>query len=46
MTTKQRLEKYKQEHCKNCKNKNGNNCEIRVFYTPDVICTKCVYYER
>lgn len=46
MTTKQRLEKYIQEHCKNCKNRKGQDCEIRVFETQDSICTKCVYYER
>lgn len=33
MTTKQRLEKYTQEHCKNCKNRKGQDCEIRVFQT-------------
>lgn len=46
MTTKQRLEKYKQEQCKNCKNKKEQDCEIRTFNCNNVICTKCVRYER
>ena len=46
MTNQERIKKYKEEHCSRCKNKTKNDCEIRVFQTGDVICTKCVYYER
>lgn len=46
MTTKQRLEKYIQEQCKNCKNRKGQECEIRTFECNNIICTKCVRYER
>lgn len=46
MTTKQRLEKYKQEQCKNCKNRKEQDCEIRVFKTENEICTRCLNYER
>lgn len=46
MTEKEREQKYKQEYCTRCKNKDKNDCEIRVFRVQDVICTKCVNYER
>lgn len=46
MTTKQRLEKYKQEQCKNCKNRKKQDCEIRVFKTEKETVTKCDCYER
>jgi formylmethanofuran dehydrogenase subunit E len=46
MTNQERIKKYKEEHCSRCKNKTKNDCEIRVFQNGDVICTKCVYYER
>ena len=46
MTDKQRYEKYKNEHCKNCKNRNTDLCEIRISVLNDVVITKCAYYER
>lgn len=27
-------------------NKDKFDCEIRVFTNNDIVCTKCVYYER
>lgn len=46
MTNQERIKKYTEEHCSRCKNKTKNDCEIRAFQNGDVICTKCVYYER
>lgn len=46
MTNQERIKKYKKEHCSKCKNKEKFDCEIRVFKNNDIICTKCVYYER
>ena len=46
MTNQERIEKYIKEHCSKCKNKEKYDCEIRVFKNNDIICTKCVYYER
>lgn len=46
MTNKERMEKYKIEHCSRCKNKNKFDCEIRIFSYKDIIMTKCVYYEK
>lgn len=46
MTNQERIEKYKKEHCSKCKNKNKFDCEIRIFKNNDIVCTKCVYYER
>lgn len=46
MTNKERLEKYKKEHCCKCKNKDKNLCDIRVFAIDKIIYTKCVFYER
>ena len=46
MTNQERIEKYKKEHCSKCKNKDKFDCEIRVFKNNDIVCTKCVYYER
>lgn len=43
MTTKQRLEKYVQEHCKNCKNKERCQEELRKRLDNTI---KCDYYER
>ena len=39
-------EKYIEENCKNCKNKDKDLCEIRISVFNDIITTKCVYYER
>ena len=41
-----RYEKYIEEHCKNCKNKDKDLCEIRVSALDKVTVTKCVYYEK
>lgn len=46
MTNIERLEKYKEEHCRKCKNKDKNLCNIRVFAIDKIIYTKCVFYER
>lgn len=41
-----RYERYKKEHCKNCKNKDKNLCDIRVFSLDGIVETKCGFYER
>ena len=46
MTNQERIQKYIKTQCKNCKNKDTNLCEIRVFDADNVITTRCVYYER
>ena len=47
MTNAERYEKYIEEHCTNCKNKDTDLCEIRIINRiEDVIVTKCEYYER
>lgn len=46
MTNKERLEKYKEEHCGECKNKDKDLCDIRVFAIDRIIYTKCSFYER
>ena len=46
MTNKERLEKYKKEHCCKCKNKDKELCDIRVFAVDKIIYTKCGFYER
>lgn len=46
MTNQEGIEKYKKEYCTRCKNKNKNDCEIRVFANCEAVCTKCVYYEQ
>ena len=46
MTNEERYEKYIEENCKNCKNKDKDLCEIRISYFNNTITTKCVYYER
>lgn len=46
MTNKERLEKYKEEHCCKCKNKDKELCDIRVFEIDKIVCTKCGFYER
>lgn len=42
----ERLTKYIQEHCINCKNKRTDLCEIRISTLNDVVVTRCRYYER
>ena len=46
MTNKERLEKYKEEYCSKCKNKDKELCDIRVFAIDKIIYTKCGFYER
>ncbi len=46
MTNQERIQKYIKEHCSKCKNKNKFDCEIRVFKLANIVCTKCVNYER
>lgn len=46
MSTKERFEKYVEEHCKHCKNKCKNDCEVRIHNQGNIVVTKCDYYER
>lgn len=46
MNDQERAEKYKKENCSRCKNRKEFECDIRVFQSKDVICTKCINYER
>lgn len=46
MKNQERLSKYIKENCSRCKNKNGNDCEIRIFKNEDTIYTKCANYEK
>lgn len=46
MTNRERLEKYIKENCSNCKNKDKQDCNIRIFAVNKTIYTKCDYYER
>ena len=46
MNNQERIKKYKREHCTRCKNKNKFDCEIRIFTNNNIVCTKCVFYER
>ena len=46
MTTAERYQKYIEEHCKNCKHRNENICEIRISVLNDIVTTKCCEYER
>lgn len=46
MNNQERIQKYIEEHCKNCKNKTKYDCEIRVYKKGDTVVTKCDYYER
>ena len=46
MTNKERLEKYKEEYCSKCKNRDKELCDIRVFTIDKTIYTKCGFYER
>ena len=46
MTNQQRYEKYIKEHCKNCKNRKSDLCDIRIAVKNDVIETKRTFYER
>ena len=46
MSNKEKIKKYVDENCINCKNKNKNEdlCEIRICKTKDEV--KCVNYEK
>ena len=46
MTNEERIKKYIQEHCGNCKNRDKFECEIRVFQNSNTIYTRCIAYER
>lgn len=46
MTNEERYQKYIEENCKNCKNKEKDLCEIRISVFNNIITTKCAYYER
>lgn len=46
MTNQERFKKYKQEHCKYCKNKTKDLCDIRIFAIDRVVYTKCAFYEK
>lgn len=46
MTNQERFKKYKQEHCKYCKNKTKDLCDIRISIINNVVQTKCQFYER
>ena len=46
MNNQERIKKYKQEYCSKCKNKETQDCSIRVFIIEKTIYTKCDYYER
>ena len=46
ITNEERINKYIQEHCCNCKNKQTDLCEIRIFVLDNMIKTKCEFYER
>ena len=41
-----RFQKYIEEHCSTCKNKEKFDCEIKVYKKGNTIVTKCEYYER
>lgn len=46
MINNERYEKYIEEHCRNCKHKTEDLCDIRISVLNDIITTKCAYYER
>lgn len=46
MSNEERYKKYIQEHCKNCKNRKSNLCDIRITVIDNIIDTKCEFYER
>lgn len=46
MSNEERYQKYIKENCKNCKNKERYDCEIRIYQREDTIITKCANYER
>lgn len=46
MSNNERLKKYIETECVNCKNRTTDLCDIRIIKTDRTICTKCVYYEK
>lgn len=46
MTNSERYQKYIKEHCKNCKNKKSDLCDIRISIINGIVQTKCQFYER
>lgn len=46
MSNEERYKKYIDEHCKDCKNKDKDLCDIRISYLNGVVTTKCSFYER
>ena len=46
MTNEELFKKYVDEHCKQCKNKRKDLCDIRIFVKSDIVETKCRFYER
>lgn len=46
MTNEERLKKYVEENCKNCKNKNKDLCNIKIAVINDIVKTFCEFYER
>jgi hypothetical protein len=45
MTNEERIKKYLEEHCSNCKNKDTNLCDIRVS-SLDCVTTRCEFYNK
>lgn len=46
MSFQERVDKYIKEHCKNCKNKHTDLCDIRISQLNGVLMTKCQFYEN
>lgn len=46
MTNEERFKKYVEEHCKNCKNKHEDVCEIKIAVINDIVKTSCEFYVR
>lgn len=46
MTNQERFQKYIDEHCKDCKHKNEDLCDIRISVLDGVVTTKCTYFEK
>ena len=46
MSKEERFQKYIKEYCHNCKNREKDLCDIKVFVLNNEVITKCVYYEK
>lgn len=46
MTREERCKKYIEAHCINCKNKNTDLCNIKIFVLNKIIYTKCCCFEK